>query len=80
MRSFLVKQDLVVAIDGKAKKSTAMKDEEWDKIDEKAKATMFLSLSQNVLFNVHDESSTRKFGINFKVCMKWPQLQIKYLL
>ena len=60
MYFFLVKQDLVVAIDGKEKKPTAMKDGEWDKIDEKAKTIIFHSLSQNVLFNFHNESSTKE--------------------
>lgn len=69
MRSLLVKQDLAVAIDGKAKKPAAMKDEDWVKTDDKAKATIFLSLSQNVLFNVHNESSTKEV---------WDKLQSMY--
>ena len=60
MCSLLVKQDLAVAIDGKAKKPSVVKDEDWVKTDDKEKATIFLSLSQNVLFNVHNESTTKK--------------------
>ena len=38
MRSLLVKYDLAIAIEGKAKKPTAMSDEVWNKTDEKAMA------------------------------------------
>ena len=33
MRSLLVKYDLAIAIEGKAKKPTAMSDEVWNKTD-----------------------------------------------
>ena len=45
MHFLLVKQDLGVAVDGKEKKPTAMKDEEWDKTDEKESTIIFHSLS-----------------------------------
>ena len=59
MRSLLIKHDLAIAIEGKAKKPTAMSDEDWTKIDEKTMAEIFLSLSANVLFNVNNEMSTK---------------------
>ena len=60
MRSLLVKYDLAIAIEGKAKKPTAMSDEVWNKTDEKAMAEIFLSLSENVLFNVNNEKTTKE--------------------
>ena len=60
MHPLLVKQALVVVIDGKAKKPATMKDEDWDKTNEKVEATIFLSLSLNILFNVQNESMTKE--------------------
>ena len=45
MCSLLVKQDLAVAIDGKARKSATMKDKHWVKTNDKEKETIFHSLS-----------------------------------
>ena len=41
MCSLLVKKDLAIAIDGKTKKLATMKDEEWNKTDEKEKEMVF---------------------------------------
>lgn len=48
MESFLIKQDLSLALEGKSKKPTSMKDEDWEILDKKVRATMFLLLSNNV--------------------------------
>lgn len=56
----MVKHDLAIAIEGKAKKPTAMTDETWNKTNEKAMAEIFLSLSVNVLFNVNNEKTTKE--------------------
>ena len=69
MRSLLVKQDLVLTIEGKAKKPSTMSNEDWQKIDEKAMASIFLSLAKNVLFNVSNEKSTKEV---------WDKLQNMY--
>lgn len=37
-----------------------MLDEDWEKMDQKACATIFLSLLSNVLFNVSDEKTTKE--------------------
>ena len=37
-----------------------MLNEDWQKTDEKAMASIFLSLSQNVLFNVSNEKTTKE--------------------
>lgn len=52
MESLLIKQDLSLALLGKTKGKGSMSDEDWEKMDMKARATIFLSLSNNVLFNV----------------------------
>ena len=69
MRSLLVKQDLSIAIEGRAKKPTTMSNEDWQKTDEKAMASIFLSLSQNVLFNVLNEKTAKEV---------WDKLQNMY--
>ncbi len=60
MRFLLVKQDLALAIEGKSKKPSTMSNEDWEKMDEKAMASIFLSLAKNVLVNVSNEKSTKE--------------------
>ena len=67
--SLLVKQDLSVTIKGKSKKPATMSNEDWQKMDEKAMASIFLSLAKNVLFNVSNEKSTKEV---------WDKLQNMY--
>lgn len=59
MESLLIKKDLSLVLEGKAKKPSMMANEEWETLDKKAKATIFLSLSNNVLFNVTVEMTTK---------------------
>ena len=68
MRSLLVKQDLVVVIDGKAKKLAAMKDEKWDKTDEKKKLQKKILYQKMFYLMFTTNLRPTKFGINFKVC------------
>ncbi|XP_059071923.1 uncharacterized protein LOC131871322 [Cryptomeria japonica] len=60
MESLLIKQDLSLTLKGKAKKPVGMIDEDCEKLDKKARATIFLSLSNNVLFNVTSDATTKK--------------------
>ena len=46
-----------------------MSNEDWEKMDEKAMASIFLSLAKNVLFNVSNEKSTKEV---------WDKLQNMY--
>lgn len=69
MHSLLVKQDLALAIEGNAKKPSTMSNEDWQKMDEKAMASIFLSLAKDVLFNVSNKKSTKKV---------WDKLQNMY--
>jgi len=52
------------------KKLTSMKDETWDKTDEKVMEKIFLSLFENFLFNVNSEMSINEVQESFKECMK----------
>ncbi|XP_059075368.1 GDSL esterase/lipase EXL2-like [Cryptomeria japonica] len=55
MESLLIKQDLALALEGKAKGQGTLSDPEWEKMDKKARATIFLSLSSNVLFFIEPD-------------------------
>lgn len=59
MESLLIKKDLSLALEGKTKKPTTMAGEEQEKLDKKARAAIFISLSNNVLFNVMGEATTK---------------------
>ena len=60
IESLLIKQDLQPALLGKTKGKGSLSDEEWEKLDLKARATIFLALSSNVLFNVSTEKTTKE--------------------
>lgn len=60
IESLLIKQHLQLALLGKTKGQGSMSDEDWEKIDQKEKATIFLSLSSNVLFNVSTKKTTKE--------------------
>lgn len=60
MESLLIKQDLSLTLEGKAKKPAGMADEDWEKLEKKVRATIFLSLSNNVLFNVTGDATTKE--------------------
>ena len=60
MKSLLIKQDLSLVIEGKLKNPTSMTDADSDKLDEKAMATIFLALSDDVLYNVTNEPTTKQ--------------------
>ena len=71
MQSLLVKHDLAFVIRGKEKKPTSMINETWNKTDEKAMVENFLSLSENVLFNLNNETSIKEV---------WDKLQGMYYM
>ena len=66
MCSLMVKQDLLVAIEGKFKKPAAMLNEDWKKTDEKAMSSIFLLLSQNVLFNISNEKTMKEVWVKLQ--------------
>ena len=55
IESLLIKQDLQPLLLGKTKGKGSLIDEEWEKLDLKERATIFLSLSSNMLFNISVE-------------------------
>ena len=50
---------LYLLLGGKAKQSTAMKDEEWEVLDRKALGTIRLFLDSSVAFNILKEKTTK---------------------
>ena len=58
MEDLLVDKDQWIAIDP-GTKPTAMSDEDWKKLDRKAKSTIRLCVSDSVLFNLSGEATTK---------------------
>ena len=56
--ALLVKEGLHKALQGKEKKPSSMGDEDWSDIDFRAKATIILCLSVEVLYNVMNKETT----------------------
>src|SRR3954465_15299856 len=55
--SLLVKEETYQALQGIRKKPSTMGEDDWKKIDVKAKATIVLCLSDEVLYNVLNEDT-----------------------
>jgi hypothetical protein len=61
MEDYLYQKDLFLPLGGRAKKSVAMKDEEWEVLDRKTLGTMILlSLAASVAFNISKEKTTKE--------------------
>jgi hypothetical protein len=59
MEDYLYQKDLFLPLRGVAKKSVAMKDEEWEILDRKALGMIRLSLAASVAFNISKEKTTK---------------------
>jgi hypothetical protein len=59
MEDYLYQKDLFLPLGGVAKKSMAMKDEEWEILDRKALGTIRLSLTTSMAFNISKEKTTK---------------------
>ena len=59
MEYYLYQKDLFLPLGGIAKKTTTMKDEEWDVLDRKALGTIRLILEASVAFNILKEKTTK---------------------
>jgi hypothetical protein len=59
MEDYLYQKDLFLPLTRVAKKSAAMKDEEWEILDRKALGTIRLSLAASVAFNISKEKTTK---------------------
>jgi hypothetical protein len=61
MEDYLYQKDLFLPLSGVAKKSAAMKDEEWEILDRKALGTIRLSLAASVAFNIFERKDNEGF-------------------
>jgi hypothetical protein len=57
---YLYQKDLFLPLGGIEKKSTTMKDEEWEVLDKKALGMIWLSLTASVAFNISKEKTTKE--------------------
>jgi hypothetical protein len=60
MEDYLYQKDLFLPLGGIEKKSTTMKDEEWEVLDRKALGMIRLSLAASVAFNISKEKTTKE--------------------
>jgi hypothetical protein len=60
MEDYLYQKDLFLPLGGIEKKSTTMKDEEWEVLDRKALGTIRLSLAASVDFNILKEKTMKE--------------------
>jgi hypothetical protein len=60
MQDYLYQKDLFLPLGGIKKKSTSMKDEEWEVIYRKTLGTIRLSLAASVAFNISKEKTTKE--------------------
>jgi hypothetical protein len=60
MEYYLCHKDLFLPLGGIEKKSTAMKDKEWEVLDRKALGTIRLSLEASVAFNISKENTMKE--------------------
>jgi hypothetical protein len=60
MEYYLYQKDLFLPLGGIAKKSTNMKDEEWEVIDRKELGTIWMSMVVSVAFNISKENTTKE--------------------
>ena len=59
MEDILILKDQYLPIEGTTKKPSSMKNEEWNKLNRKAIATICQYLAKNVYFNVSGEKTTK---------------------
>lgn len=57
VKDMLVQQGLIRVLRGRGKLSTAVKDEEWKDLDEKATSTIRMCVADQVLFNIGNEET-----------------------
>ena len=60
MEDYLYQKDLFLPLGGIEKKSTTMKDEEWEVLDRKALGMIQLILATSVAFNISKEKTTKE--------------------
>jgi hypothetical protein len=80
MEDYLYQKDLFLPLSGVAKKSAAMKDEEWEILDRKALGTIRLSLAASVAFNILKEKTTKDLMDALAKLYEKPSASIKVFL
>jgi hypothetical protein len=78
MEDYLYQKDLFLPLSGVAKKSAAMKDEEWEILDRKALGTIQLSLAASVAFNILKEKTTKGLMDALAKLYEKPSRRIRY--
>jgi len=77
MEDILILKDQCLLIEGTTKKPSSMKNEEWNKLDRKAIATIRQYLAKNVYFNVSKEKTLKDYGRSSMIYMRRTQHQTK---
>jgi hypothetical protein len=80
MEDYLYQNDLFLPFGGIIKKSTTMKDEEWEILDRKVLGMIRLSLEASVAFNISKEKTTKKLIDALDKLYKKPSTSSKVFL
>jgi hypothetical protein len=78
MEDYLYQKDLFLPLSGIAKKSTSMKDEEWEVLDRKALGMIWLSPEASVAFNISKEKTTKLLMDALDKLYEKPSSPIRY--
>jgi hypothetical protein len=65
MEDYLYQKDLFLPLGGITKKSTTMKDEEWEVLDRKALGTIQMILEVLMTFNIYKENTMKELMDTF---------------
>jgi hypothetical protein len=77
MEDILILKDQYLPIEGTTKKPSSMTNEEWNKLDRKAIATIRQYLAKNVYFNVSGEKTQKDYGRSSMIYMRRTRHQTK---
>jgi hypothetical protein len=80
MEDYLYQKDLFLPLGGITKKSTAMKDEEWEVLYRKTLGTIQLSLAASLAFKVSKEKTTKELMDAFPKLYEKPSTSNKVFL
>jgi hypothetical protein len=78
MEDYLYQKELFLPFGRVVKKTTAMKDEEWDILGRKALGTIWLSLAALVAFNISKEKTTKDLMDALAKLYEKPSMSNKY--
>jgi hypothetical protein len=78
MKDYLYQKDLFLPLGGVAKKTMAMKDEEWEIVDRNSLGSIRLSLATSVAFNISKEKTTKVLMDTLAKLYEKPSASNKY--